>query len=558
MIKFCFFLLYTFLTSSMASEFYQSYDYNDTHIIKTEMSDGIRIQKIAVNDKLHLHQIERNGTKYSIFWLQQKGLEDKNDIDKESVNAPFIIENNSSDGFKITQIKSLSKDRSITNRLIGVVDILQFVSNKEGLFKFINSMGSVEVNQTIEKQAYHLRYLKQYRHKKVRDNIHYLDTNISIITDNNVTYSQVDAKEFIKIEISSLQSTMTDKRVFTLRKSNVGLSKEHWFLQLSPDIKTWDFYKKPKLSRVEASKIFNKKQKQMKSLLANRKDFAQWVLDNMDFLSHLDTLLEDYSLEDNVSKKLFAFLGYVDTAKSSTVLSQVFLNKKIDDRERFRSLMGLKNTSAPIDEDSLDQLISYGLYSDDNDILQRASGMLLGSIAHHREERTPLQYEKISDAIVDAINTTQDKTVALNAAKNMKESASDSIVQSVEDVLLNDTNSLNRKKSAQALLQIKKSNLSVSDFRDIYDKESNSDTKADIIRSSMFAQDFKNSEAYRNFLISIAKRENISKSNKISALEVLDKDDFGQTDKEKLMLRNMMLNSRDRDVSQKMLKMYRK
>lgn len=546
---------------AVAASFYQAFDFNDSHHIKAIMPTGIAVDEAHIDKRLHVRFMEVNGSVRTLFWLEDNASKRIRDVEIDSIYAPFLVENNDSDGFSIENIKSLSKDQEILERLTGIVDALQYIGHKEGIFTFANALGRIEVNQSIEKTDYKITYKKQLNRGKIRDDITFIDTVVLITPDSNTTWHAVHMNALLKVQVPALKTIMFDRRRMQLTPSDATLPSTHWFMHLGPDIRTWPFGKTTTttgMSYKEASKLFKQKEREFLAIGDDIEKRATWVLENMDFLSHLSTLLENHTLDDKASRILFATLGYVDTPKSSSILAQVLLNKKINDKERFRSIMGLKNTTAPIEDETLDTLISYGLSVGNDSMLQRGTGMFLGALAHQRSQRVPSQAKKISNAIVEAIRTSDDKVVSLNAAANMKSSASEEVVRSVEETLMDDPNPLYRRKSAEALEQIKKSNLTASDFETLYNNEKDSATKAAIIRSSVAAKDFKNNEAYHSFLLDVAATPSESASNRTAALEALEKNGFGRTEEEKKILRKMMVGVKNEQLTQKLLKLYRR
>ena len=548
---------------AQANGIYQAYDYNDTHYVKTVMKKGVSLDSVYINSRLHIHRVKSNGVNYDICWLEKSRAQTKEEIDIDSIYAPFIVENNTTQGFQIAHIKALSRDHNIIDRLWGIVDTLQFIPNREGVYRVKNALGVVEVNQTtLNNKSYQLEYLAQYKNGQLRNDIGYNNSVVTIIPDTNTSlWAEVTATEDISMRVAMPKATMQDRRSFKLTKSATSLPSNHWFLQLGTDISTWRFThhkSQSSLSLNQASKLFSKKEEEMKSLLNDSKKFAQWVLDNMDFLNHLDQLLESHTLDDRVSATLFANLGYVDTTDSANILSRVLLNENINRKERFRSLMGLKDTSAPMDEETLDSLIEYGLSNPSEDMLTRASGMLMGTMAKNRVNRVPQEYEKISSAISNAIDSQEDKVVALSAAGNMQEEATDRVLQSVESVLLsNSTSSINRENSADALSRIKRSNLNVSDFKNLFEQSNSTILQSKLIKSSSVARDFQSNSSYHNFLQEYAQKRKNPKANRLATLDVLAKSGFGRTTQEKQEIRKMMVGENDREVSKRLRELYR-
>ena len=563
MLRIYFIIAWIVLIHAQANGIYQAYDYNDTHYVKTMMKKGVSLDSVYINSRLHVHRVETNGTNYDICWLENNTTQTKDEIDINSIYAPFIVENSTIEGFQIAHIKSLSRDHNSIERLWGIVDILQYTPHQQGVYRLDNALGEVEVNQTIlNNKSYHLNYLAQYKKGTLRHDISYNNSSVTIVPESNSSlWSEVTAREDISMTVTIPKTTMQDKRTFKLTKSANPLPVNHWFLQLSRDISTWGFghhQSQSSLSLNQASELFSKKEEEMESLVDDSKKFAQWVLDNMDFLNHLDQLLETYTLNDRVSTTLFANLGYVDTTDSTNILSRVFLNEDINHKERFRSLMGLKDTSAPMDEETLDSLIDYGLSNPSDDMLTRASGMLMGTIAKNRVTRIPQEYEKISSAINNAIDSQEDKVVALSAAGNMQEEATDRVLQSVESILLsNSTNSINRENSADALSRIKRSNLDVSDFKNLFEQSKSTLLQNKLIKSSVVAKDFQSNSSYHNFLEKYSQKRENPKSNRLATLDALAKSGFGTTAQEKQEIRKMMVGENDREVSKRLRKLYR-
>jgi hypothetical protein len=256
---------------------------------------------------------------------------------------------------------------------------------------------------------------------------------------------------------------------------------------------------------------------------------------------------------------MVAISGYLDTEASTRVLAKVTLNENIDETERFRSLMGLKNTSAPMDTELLKDLIDYGLNSDNGeDFLKNAAGMLVGSLAKERASRSPEQVEIINDAILNSIHTHSDKTVAMNAAGNMQDAANSNVVNAIGNVMTSSDDYKARKASAQAIEKLNRTNLTTETFKGLLNKEENSDTKAQLIKASGSAKDFNTNNQFKQELVNLADNREAIKSNRMASLTALDKNGYGTTKDEKAKIRNMMLGEKDNHIATKLKEMYRK
>lgn len=546
------------LINFIFADSYQSYTLKDENFIETIVKKQATKANIKLEGRLHIRYLENNGSFYNIIWFEQ-GKIDRDEIDINSIHSPFLVERVDKRGFEIKSIKLPSKDIEIKKQLLGLIELMQF-KPKSGLFTLKGSLGVVDINETKKKNRVNIKYLKV----KNSDNITYLNSNNDIILDKNksIIWSSVWAKIFVNIKSDILGeiSIINGDRSFRLLKSKTDLPKNHWFFKLPLDVTKWKFREKKALSYDEALREFDKKHQEMLSLLNDKKRFLKWVYDNLDFLDYLDQFLENHQLEDELSKHLFSELGYINNSKSSNILGRVLLNENIDNRDRFRALMGLKNTSAPLDDEVLENILNYALTTPNNqDIIKSGVGAMVGAFAKERRERVPEQFKYIQNRIKEYLNEVNDKSIALMAVANLKESASDEVVRDVENILQNSKSLSNRLNSADAIINIgKKTSLKIKDFKKLYQKENNTFIKAKLIEATSLANDFKDNSSYKNELISIANDRTIDKKIRLSALKVLEKENFGKNPKEKKIIRKMMLGEGDRELSKKLKEMYRR
>ena len=543
-----------------AKECSQEYTYLDKHNTKTVMKNSIFNDVAKIEGNLHVRYLENNGTQYNLFWLEN-GIIDKDKIDIHSIYAPFLIKTTQQKNeFIIESMKILSKDKNLYQQVIGIVDLLQ-IKVKKGLYRLKNGMGSVDINETIKNHIYTIKRLKQYKKNIAQSDIQYLHSNIDIILDKNCSlWKRVRLEEEVEFNVHFMKSTMIDKRNFKLDKVTSTLSKNHWFFKLSTDLSKWGFKKEIiTLSLNQALLNFRSKEKEMLAIVEDSKKFGEWVKKNIDFLSYLSQILESEELNDKVSQYLFAKLAFIDSFKSTKILTEVMLNQNIIEKERFRGLMGLKNTSAPISQKLVDELIEYGLSAQNgDDFIKNASGMIIGALAKERINRDPEQFERLSNAIITAIETQDNKSVSLVAAGNMLNTAPDNMVYTIDSILLSTTDSATLLQVADALERIDRSNLDTKTFQDIFEKENNSDTSSQLIRASASAKDFKSNKDFKNVLIKLSANKNKVKSNRIAALDTLKKSNFGKSIDDKKIIRKMMIGEEDSDIMKQLKVLYRK
>ncbi len=550
-----------FITFLYANDCHQTLVFDDMHHLKISFDGNANNEDQTVKETLYINHVEDKESKYSIFWFGNPKIK-KSEVDIESINAPFVVrytEDNIS--YSMEELSILSKDKRIEALLWAKVNILQFAS-KDGLHHFKNHTGYIEAEQEFTKDAYLLKRLRSFDKNKEKKEVRFEKSTVTLQTFKKTCaiWKNLELKESISSVNKQMKISIQDERELKVFNSKDSLEKEHWFYKLPADIRAWNFKAKDNnISLSMAQSMFKKNQKEMSDALGDTLIFGEWVQDNIDFLKHLSVLLENNTLDDNVSRKLFAKLGYLDSVDTTNILSQVGLNDNIIEKERFRGLMGLKNTSAPIDDDLLAEILDYGLSADNNPdaTIQNMTGMIAGGLAKERMKRSPEQAEKIVDAIIDAVNTKENKTIALGAAGNLQELAPAHLVEAVDNILLTAGDADTRAKSANVLSKIDKSTLATKNFQELIANETNSITKTSLIKASASSTDFQNNPDFNAVLVDIAQTVDYSK-NKIAALNTLEKSSYAQTKKEKAVIRKMMIGERDGKTLQALKSLYRK
>ena len=558
--KLSLFLLFTlFIQVVWADECYATYNYMDEHHIKSMLKTKKYVEDININGTLHVRYLENNGTNYTLFWLEN-GIIEHDKINRNSIYAPFLVENSKNrDEFLIQRLHILSKDSQVYQQLLGLIDTFQFHA-KAGSYNIENSMGKLNITEKLVGKEHIIERKAQYNQGILQENVIYQKSDIHIKEDKTCNlWHSIKSEQEVKFINSFTKDSSIDEQKFMLTPSKKKLEVQHWFLNLNTNIKSWGFFKhKNPLTLEDAIHDFDKKEQEMKARVHDSKAFEKWIKENLDFLEHLSSLLETKLLDDEVSKKLFALLGYVNMIETNNILSQVSLNTNIIEKERFRSLMGLKNTDAPIDTVLMDELIEYGLNSNDsNDFLQNTTGMILGALAKERMQRYPEQSEHIVHSIMNAIKSKSNKKVALTSAGNMGTSAPDELVESVDNILMSSSDESSKRNSAEALMQIERSTLEVKNFEELLLNENDTETKSKLILASASAKDFKTNRAYHDTLVELTQKKVADKGTRLSALKTLEKADFGNTIEEKRTLRKMMIGERDVKISKMLKKLYR-
>lgn len=544
--------------SLYAQSCYQAYDYQDKHKLLTTMMGETIPEVSQTSAVLHARKLIDKEKNYTLFWLEGD-TSNKEAITLDSLHIPFLVSNHSDKSFLIKKVESVSLDRALLNRMLGIVDVLQF-QNNDGTYRLLNRNGTVDSVHKLHGKIITQQYTKHYTDGAINPDIKYIESAINMTIDNQcVLWKQVDVKEKINIDIEIMQGSMIDDRTFSLKPSQKKLPKEHWFNQLTTDVRSWGFVKVDNAMSVKAAEaMFNKKQKQMINLLNDSKLFEQWVKENLEFLKHLDKLLLTQTLDDRVSKKLFANLGFIDISVATDILGSVTLNIDIDEKERFRSLMALKNTSAPMDDELLESVLEYGLSSENSgDFIKDATGMLIGTLAKNRNDRIPEQSELIGEAIISAISNQNNKTVALTAAGNMQHTAPDELVRAVDQTLLNAQDSKTRADSAYALSRIERSSIESEVFVDFLTNEKNSLTKTELIKASTSSESFSSNHNLTTVFQDIVTSRGQVSSTRTTALDALTKAGFGKSADDKKAIRKMLLGEKDADVAKKLRELYR-
>ncbi|MDQ7046757.1 MAG: hypothetical protein Q9M39_03735 [Sulfurovum sp.] len=548
-----------FITFLNAKECHQTLKFDDMHYLKTTFEGNTKKETKVIQEKLYINHIEGKGDKYSIFWFGDSNTT-KNDVNIESYNAPFLVEYKDINGsYLIDKLHILSKDKEIEKLLWAKINILQFAST-EGIHHFKNFTGYIEAEQNLLKKDYNIKRLSSFVNNRANQNVKFEDSNIiiTLLENSCKIWKSLTLKENLKSTSIKMKIDVEDERILNLNNVENDLPKDHWFYKLTIDMKSWGFKQKENMiSLSTAQSIFQKKQSEMLGLLGDTLAFGEWVKNNMEFLKHLSLLLENNTLNDNVSKKLFAKLGYLNSVDTTGILAQVTLNKNIIEKERFRGVMSLKNTSAPLNDDLLEELLDYGLSSDNDNMIQSMTGMIVGGLAKERIKRVPEQAERIIDSIINTIDTKENKTVALAAAGNLGEMAPNNLVETVDNILMNIDDADTRAKSANVISKIQKSTLSTTDFKELIVNETNTMTKTSLINASASATDFQNNTEFNSILLKISKISDYTK-NEIAAINTLKKTNYGKTKEERRVIRKMMIGVTDSQKLKALKELYRK
>jgi len=559
--KLVFLLLLGFnLQSLLANECLSAYDYVDKHHVLSEINHNVYGEEVEIKGTLYVRYLENNGSHYTLFWLEN-GVLEKSKLDKNSLHIPFLVKNTSNDReFLIESLNSVSKEYEIHDRLMGLVDLLQFSSQEAKKF-FKNSMGEVELSEQIISIKHNMQRSAQYSRGIIENNIEYYQSDINLTLDDLGchVWDEVRSKQKIKFMNPLLNNFSRDKQVFLMTKSSNKLPQNHWFFELSTDISKWGFKdKKNALSLNDALSRFELKEQEMLALLGDSKALDEWIKNNLDFLEHLSEMLESKTLNDDVSKSLFSHLSYVNNMATSKILSQVTLNVNLIEKERFRSLMGLKNTDALIPSELLSDIVEYGLNGKGDDFMTESTGMLIGALAKERLLRYPEQAGEIVTSIIDAIHNNSNKKVALAAAGNMLTLAPDSLVETVDNIMMNSRDYETITNASEALLKIERSTLAVESFQELFENQTSIDTKANLIKASASAKDFASNTDYHQELVKLSNNRENDKSSRIAALETLNKTDFGKNKMDKKEIRQMMIGEKNLQISKMLKKLYRR
>lgn len=555
------FLYLLLFTLSYANECHQTLVFDDVHHLDVSMDGHPQSEKKIVKETLYMNHVEEGKKKYTIFWYGNPKTK-KNEIDVESINAPFVVGyDDTNTSYSLEKLSMLSKDKEIEKALWAKINILQFAS-KDGVHHFKNGKGYIEAEQEFNKSTYTLHRLRSFENGKKKKGVKFEQSTatMQLLDKTCGIWKSIDLNETITSEAKMLKLFLKDNRELKIQNVKNFLPKDHWFYQLSADTKTWNIKTQDdKMSLSMAQSMYKKNEQEMKDALADTKVFEKWVKDHMGFLKHLSLLLENNTLNDKVSMKLYATLSFIDSVESTKILGEVALNENIIEKERFRGVMGLADTTAPLDDDVMAEVLDYGLESDNSPdtTIQNMLGMVSGGLAKARMQRSPDQAETIVTAIIDTINTKDNKIVSLAAAGNLQEMAPPRLVEAVDNTLLSTGDTNTRIESAEALSKLEKSTLSTQKFEMLIAKESNSMAKTALINASASSTDFKNNPKFNATLLDIAKTTGYSK-NKIAAIETLGKSSYATSKEEKAVIRQMMIGEHDSQTLQALKKLYRK
>ena len=556
----------------------QAYQYSDAFQINTNYGKKTFSEQKTVSGIIHVRTLsDKNEKQYTLFWLEDLAAKDKI-INTNSIHTPFLVINDipidkkeiEKPNFIIKELQTPSHNKKLHSQLIGLVELLQFQTG-DGAFQWLDSMGKANIEQkSIDSHAHTIKRLKQYQKGNESSDITFLESNIQLEVDNTGCFlNKTTGDEQVKSTIEAMKAEMLATRHFKLLKDNQKrLPAEHWFMQLGTDISTWKLPEGSKITKniatmplKEAITKFTEFKQQMLAAIQDKDErvLDQWVLKNIAFLKNLPSLLKENPLDDELSKKLFASLGFIDTPETVAILGNVLLTTDVPETERFRSLMALKNTNAQMDEQQLDAIIDYGLNpTTTNDYLQKATGMLAGTFAKERIENNPSQAEYISEKVVSAIQQNSNNTVvALAAAGNMHEMATANVLAAVESSLMTSSDTLSKAEAAESIDKIGRTNLTSTTFESLWSNEKSQETKEKIILASARAEDATTNTQYQQSLLNIAQDKHDVANTRMAALGALQTAGYGKNNDQKAVIKKLMIGETDKAIILKMAKLYR-
>jgi len=149
----------------------------------------------------------------------------------------------------------------------------------------------------------------------------------------------------------------------------------------------------------------------------------------------------------------------IDNRQTVSILNTVIIDGELAEQDRFRALRGLTMTETSLSPEEVDQLTLYLDQDYRTSELDSSIAMALGELAANRLRTDPEQTALIENAIAQhiemSVSNGEPDQIALNAARNMQEAASDVIVDTVVNTL--DSSSANVKATAaDALAQFSK------------------------------------------------------------------------------------------------------
>lgn len=539
---------------------YQAYQYNDDFKIKTSFVKTSFDEKKKYAGFIHTRALTDNlKNRYRIFWFETNDAK----IDVNSIHSPFIVSEENGTGFSIKEIKTLAKNNEIQNKLLGLIELTQFNTDLN-TYQSKSSSGAFEVTQEKNSSDIIISRIKPVKLDDPQIDVKIIDSKIKITPSQTCFPSKFNANETLSVNYTKLKSSLVSMRDFSLieNKEHI-LPSDHWFMSLDTDITKWKIPEKKQIEKVmtqeEANLKYDGIYTELLQIKSDDSKINKWALENMDFLKNLHHLLTEKEIDDELSRMLFAELGFINTEEVINILADVILKSSIPEKERFRALMALKNTTIEIPQDKLDALIQYGLdYQDKADGFQGTLGMLIGTLAKERLESVPAQVQYINEKITASImSSLENKHIPLAAAGNMYEAASNETITAIESVLISETNDLFKKESAQSLRKIGKTNISAAEFNDLWNDEKNNFIQDEIIRSSSVAEDAKNNSQYQDSLIDVASKTSNASNIRLAALEALINSGYGKQDDHKSKMKQLIYGETDRNIALKIQEIYR-
>lgn len=559
-----FFFIFSLFSPSWAetSGCYSAYDYQSLSKVGSLVQGLSSKDNINVSLSLYLKVLD-NKTKeeqYTQLVGMIKDVKIESD-DNQSVIAnamqaifsyPFIV---TVDDNNILQAVNVPPENR-KNRA-SVVGVLQniFIPSKIGEYFELTAEGLAKVKYTQDDEKIKKQRLAIYNRKKEKIEAFNLpESHFVLAADKNdcikigvngtekyqiisaIDHSQANGYLDLKVKYNK---NKRDSAIQALENIDIDMSK--WHVVQQKKQQTLTEKQKEQLAQFLSKELNH---------LERREDKLAIINNNLQLLQSLNALLLAGLLDDHAVMDIMWGLGVIDNRQTVTILNNAIIDTELSDENRFRALRGLAMTETTLSTQEVDQLTLYLDQAYRKSSLDRSIAMQLGELAAKRlqtdPEQTALIEHYIEQQISDSASYGTPDRIAIHAARNMQDSASDRIVDTVVNTLADNNTPDIKAAVAGALAQFSRRSDLVPVISASLENATESQVKANFIhaytRHGSDSVDFV--PKMKRYVMDRQQQDVVREA----AVAGILKSGYGKNEAEKKDLKALMINEKDSSI----------
>lgn len=419
---------------------YSSYHLKQQLDLKLRFGDIRKRKKINRDAIIHVREVmvsetdrkaiagnnnRDTGTLRAFLFLVRPLEQPASDATKDSVQGelnPFLVLIDNDNGGLI-KLETTSTDPAVIKQYRSTYDLFQY-SQRRGNYLYKNGNGQylARIDAIPESPGSMKRINSGYIDARGKPDkmTRVINSEMEIeqpASSGECFYYKSHGRDHIVTKLSDQAWVEGDARMTLVADASARLARSNEFFKLSNKIVRWPSQQRK--HEIPLTKKFGLQNllalfPLLEDTLSDKDQFIALLLEQRASWPFLADYLQQHSLSDNLSKRLFWALNKINSQQSVDALVQLSTST-LSRRDAFRAVMALGSTNAPMSDASLALLKSHAAnYSDPAFIEQNGLVYLriLGAVANRRNQNAPLQSLDLKQFIYQQIGSSDHSTRA--------------------------------------------------------------------------------------------------------------------------------------------------